>query len=94
MKNADKIRLSLEHLGDHQATNREIAQHCEKEYGFCPSPQAIYACVGSEKSRNAETYNGRELMEIKSFAKRKFGGDYNRLQGAIKVVINNGILAR
>lgn len=92
MKNADKIRLSLEELGDHQASNREIAIHCESEYGFRPSSQAIYACVGSEKSRRAENFNGRELMDIKSFAKRKFSGDFNRLERAVKVVKANGLL--
>lgn len=92
MKNADKIRMSLEQLGDHQASNREIALYCENEYGFLPSPQAIYACVGSEKSRRAENFNGRELMDIKSFAKRKFAGDFNRLERAVKVVRANGLL--
>tara|TARA_R110000824_G_scaffold55293_1_gene152513 strand:- start:243 stop:524 length:282 start_codon:yes stop_codon:yes gene_type:complete len=93
MNNADMIRKSLERLSNHQSTNRQIATQCLEAYGFQPSPQAIYEAVGSEKSRRAESYNGRELMDIKSFAKTKFDGDFARLEGAIKVVKNNGQLA-
>jgi hypothetical protein len=41
----------------------------------------------------AQTYNGRELMDLKRFAKKKFNGDLDRLRGALQVVISNGRLA-
>ena len=92
MKQSEKIRASLIDLNPY-ATNREISKNCETKYGFTPSPQQIYEALGSEKDRLAETYNGRELMDLKRFARKSFDGDLNRLNGALKVVMANGRLA-
>jgi hypothetical protein len=92
MKMSEKIRESLIDLSPY-ATNREISHHCEVKYKFTPSPQQIYETLGSEKDRLAETFNGRELMDLKRFARKHFGGDLDRLSGALKVVQANGRLA-
>lgn len=92
MKMSEQIRQSLIDLNPY-ATNRDIHKHCKNKYGSDPSPQQIYESIGSEKDRMAETYNGRELMDLKRFAKKKFNGDLNRLNGALRVVMSNGSLA-
>ena len=93
MTNADNIRQSLIDLGNYQATNRQVANHCNNKYGFLPSPQAMYEAIGSEKDRMASTYDGRELMDLKKYVKKKWSGDINRLQGAIDVVkTSNGLV--
>ena len=87
MKTSEKIRESLLDLGPY-ASSREVYKHCEAKYGTKPSPQQIYEAVGSEKERRAETYNGRELMDVKKFCRQKFNGDFNRMNGALRVVIS------
>jgi hypothetical protein len=92
MKMSEQIRQSLVDLNPY-ASNRDIHKHCKSKYGSNPSPQQIYESIGSEKDRLAQTYNGRELMDLKRFAKKKFNGDLDRLRGALQVVISNGRLA-
>ena len=93
MKKATLIRKSLVELGKYNSTNREIAEFCKNNYGFEPSPQAIYEAIGSEKMRLAENYNGRQLMDLKKYVRSKWGGDIDELQGALDVVKSNyGVL--
>jgi|TARA_R100001129_G_scaffold174148_1_gene146260 hypothetical protein len=88
MNKAAQIRQSLIDLNPY-ASNREIVAHCQSTYGFKPSSQAIYEAIGSEKERKAETFNGRELMQVKAFARKSFDGDYNRLYNAVKLVMSS-----
>jgi hypothetical protein len=92
MKISEQIRQSLIDLNPY-ASNRDIYQHCKMKYGTEPRPQQIYEAIGSEKDRMAETYNGRELMDLKRFAKKKFDGDLDRLNGALRVVMSHGRMA-
>jgi hypothetical protein len=93
MSKAQFIRDSLIGLNPY-ATNREVCNYCEENHGFTPTPQQIYEAIGSEKDRQAQTFNGRELMDIKRFARKRFDGDYNRLNLALRVVMSNVELAR
>ena len=93
MNKSEGIRQASINLGL-KATNKQVMNFCESEYGFRPSSQHILAALGSERDRLAESYTGRELRDVKKFAGRKFDGDYDRLAGAIKVVVSNGKLAR
>lgn len=88
MTRAAQIRQSLIDLNPY-ASNRQITKHCEDNYNFRPSPQQIYEAIGSEKARQAETFNGRELMQVKAFARKNFNGDYNRLHNAVKLVMSS-----
>ena len=93
MNRAEQIRQSLIDLNPY-ASNREIVAQCQSAYNFKPSSQQIYEAIGSEKARKAEKFNGRELMEVKGFARRSFNGDYNRLHNALKVVMANVDMVR
>ena len=88
MKMREKIRQSLIDLNPY-ANNREIAQHCQTVYGFKPSSQQIYEAIGSETARKAEQFNGRQLMDVKKICRQSFDGDFNRLLGAVRLVMSN-----
>ena len=88
MNKSERIRQASIHLGV-KATNQQVMNFCESEYGFRPSSQHILAAIGSEKARQAETFNGRELMQVKAFARKSFNGDYNRLYSAVKLVMSS-----
>ncbi len=93
MKKSEGIRQASIHLGV-KATNQQVMNFCESEYGFRPSSQHILAALGSERDRLAETYTGRELRDVKKFVAKNFDGDLERLSGALRVVESNGKLAR
>jgi hypothetical protein len=89
MNKSEMIRTASSHL-DVKATNKQVTEYCEREFGYKPSPQHILAAVGSEKDRLAQCFTGRELRDVKRFTKNKFDGDFKRLENAIRVVVANG----
>jgi hypothetical protein len=91
MNKSELIREASSNL-DAKATNKQVVEYCEKEYGFKPSSQHILAALGSEKDRLAQCFTGRELRDVKRFVNSKFEGNFNRLQNAIRVVVSNGKL--
>ena len=88
MKKAHMIRQVLVELNPY-VTNSEIKDFCIAEYDFKPTSQQIYEAIGSETDRQAERYNGRELQDVKKLCRRTFHGDYNRLFGAVRLVVSN-----
>ena len=92
MNKSEAIRQASINLGV-TANNQEVMKYCEQEYGFRPSSQHVLAALGSEKDRLAQSYTGRELRDVKKFVRNKFDGDFQRLEGAVKVVISNGRMA-
>ena len=87
MNKSESIRQASLNLGV-KATNKQVKNFCESEYGFRPSSQHVLAALGSERDRLADSYTGRELRDVKKFVGRKFNGDFERLAGAIKVVVS------
>ena len=79
------IRNAQENLGI-TSSNRDIKAWCQENYNIRPLSQAIYACLGSESERIAETFTAKEVSDGKKFIRNKFNGDYDRAYQAIRLI--------
>ena len=86
---AEVIRSAIIELGP-AANNSDITVFCRENYGVTVTPQNLYEVLGSQSQRKLKQYNGAQLMDLKSTAKRLFNGDYQEMSLAALALHNYG----
>tara|TARA_Y100000592_G_scaffold98975_1_gene173536 strand:+ start:216 stop:497 length:282 start_codon:yes stop_codon:yes gene_type:complete len=81
----EMIREAQDVLGK-DASNKQIKQYCNDNFGVTPISQTIYSAIGSEFSRSAESISAKELCDSKKFVKKTFNGDRDKAHLAIDLV--------
>jgi hypothetical protein len=68
MNKTDQIREAYTNLPI-GASNRQVSAEVELKFGFTPTPQAIYATIGSEPLRSANKFTFRQVLAAQQTAK-------------------------
>ena len=77
MTKTQMIKQTLRELKNPSATNREIADQCQKTFGFKPTAQAMTAAVGAEGVRRMKRFNAAQMIEVNRTSKLLFDSNFD-----------------
>lgn len=74
-----------------KASNREIADQVENQFGIRPSSQLLIHVIGSSKERRLRSINGQQIKIMKNFCTKHFDGSFTDMKNACILARENEI---